>query len=72
MSKLFAEASNTHSERLAWLTDDTDRAVKCAAARNPNTPMYALRRLVNTAPFAVQQAVLRNFMARRHFDGLMR
>ncbi len=67
-----AQASSTHPDILDRLTEDADTSVKCAAARNPNTPLPALRRLVKTSPLAVQQAVFSNPKACRHFDILMR
>lgn len=67
-----AQASSTHPAVLARLIQDTSRSVQCAAARNPNTPLHALRQLVRTSPFAVHQAVFSNPVARQHFAELMR
>jgi len=67
-----ARASSTHPDVLVRLTEDADRSVKCAAARNPNLSLPTLRRLVDASGFAVKQAVFSNPKARRHFAELVR
>ena len=67
-----AQAPSAHPEVLTQLTHDESRLVQCAAARNPNTPLPALRQLVKTSRLAIQQAVFSNPVARQHFAELMR
>lgn len=66
-----AQASSTDPAVLTQLTQDESRSVQCAAARNSNTPLFALRRLVSASPFAVQRAAFSNPVARQHFAELM-